>query len=158
MKSAHRTIEIRDGDELIRAVLFKNSVPSGIFSVQREDTRSVQHDVTYLIQQGVILSLIEREWVIAKDENHMHNHFIFNYDRAYEWLAIEEMRINSCLAKLVDRFPNKHFNKLHYCIAQHPHSSEHDVRGFAFADENENCYLVCEGGRIVPLLHHTYIR
>jgi hypothetical protein len=151
-------VRITDVDDLIRHVLFKNSLPTTPLSISLHNSVVYVGEHIFEIAPGVIACAIEEEWLV-----HTHPHpsvegglYQFNYERAEEWQEAEEARVREATAALqAQGIRARHTQRC--AELQHPGHMDNQTRGFLFVDDKRNEYLVTLRGRVVPVLKHITI-
>lgn len=137
-------VELRTEDEVIR-LLMKIDDMRGAWKLRTDQTRLFVGATTYSISPGVILNLIDSEWLIPANTSETYE---LDHEREDEWVGDEVTRKESARSLLLSRHPKKAFRYVDWTTLHHPESADQDTRGFVFTDNDGYEYLVCEGGRI----------
>ena len=119
-------------------------------SIAKGATTVRGYGMTYRITPGVIDALFAEGWLVQGSWQHA---YVLNPDRENEWRQLEAKREVRARNILKERIPSITLKgSIRWDMFHHPHSPEMDSRGFVFTSTDGFEYLVCEAGRVMPVL------
>ena len=139
-------VELRTEDEVIRLLMKLDDIRCTL-KHRADRTRLHVGATTYSILPGVILNLIESEWLIPGNTSETYE---LDHKRDDEWHADERVRIEKARTDLEGSSTSpKAFVYIGWSILHHSESMDYDTRGFLFKNKaTDEEYLVCEGSRM----------